>query len=137
MVPWPDFGVPHMDPGFWQALHQYVFSKNFRSVCFHCEAGHGRTGTALSAMLIAMSGFSACDAVGHVRSIYCDEAVETWEQSIYLQELDEYYNGREIKEEDCPVPSSVIAEQRRKEEEERKNKEGKFGKGILLRHWSG
>lgn len=136
MVPWPDLGTPHIDPGFWRALHEYIDKNNFKEVCFHCEAGHGRTGTALCAMLIANDGFSAHEAVEHVRSMYCDEAVETWEQATYLQELDEYYNDREIEREDCPIPSAVIANKRR-EEEERKNKSEKFSKGVYLRHWSG
>ena len=136
MVPWLDFGRPNVENEFWKALHEYVFQKEYKQVCFHCEGGHGRTGTALCAMLIANCGVSALDAVGHVRSIYCDEAVETWEQSTYLQELDKYYNGREIIEEDCPIPAMVIAAQKREEEEKRKGVE-KFGKGVMLRHWSG
>lgn len=137
MVPWPDFGTPLIDPGFWKALHNYIFSRDLTDVCFHCEAGHGRTGTALCAMLIANSGFSALDAVGHVRSIYCEEAVETWEQSQYLQELDEYYNDREIVEEDCPVPAMVIAAQLREEENKRKMLEKLNNKHGTLKHWSG
>jgi len=120
MVPWPDFSVPLVDPDFWRALHNYVMRKNWEHVCFHCEAGHGRTGTALCSMLIALCGYSALDAVGHVRSIYCEEAVETWEQSTYLQELDEYFNDRKIVEEDCPVPAMVIAMQKREEEQKKK-----------------
>jgi len=141
MVPWPDFGTPKVDPGFWKALHEYIISRDFAEVCFHCEAGHGRTGTALSAMLVACCGYSALEAVGHVRTIYCEEAVESWPQAIYLQELDEYYNNREMVEEDCPTPSMVIAAELRKEEEKKKliEKYSKFNSGVeecKLKSWS-
>ena len=105
MVPWPDFGVPRVKLSFWEALHSYIMEKGWNTVCFHCEAGHGRTGTALSAMLIANEGYSAQDAVWTIRSSYCIEAVESAEQSIYLQEVDKYYNKREPDEGNLPIPS--------------------------------
>ena len=59
IVPWPDFGLPSVEPTFWGALHAYArtykadLDKDV-SVCFHCAAGHGRTGTALCSMLVAI-----------------------------------------------------------------------------------
>lgn len=105
MVPWPDFGTPRVKLSFWKALHEYIVEKGWYTVCFHCQMGHGRTGTALAAMLIANEGYSAQDAVETLRSSYCDEAVESAEQSIYLLEVDKYYNDREPTEESMPMPS--------------------------------
>lgn len=106
MVPWPDFGVPRVKISFWKALHSYVMERGWKSVCFHCQAGHGRTGTALAAMLIANEGYSAQDAVWQIRSSYCVEAVESIEQSMYLQKVDEYYNKRELDPDAISVPST-------------------------------
>jgi hypothetical protein len=105
MVPWPDFGLPHVKLSFWKALHSYIMEKGWSTACFHCQAGHGRTGTALAAMLIANEGYSAQDAVLTIRSLYCDEAVETAEQIVYLHEVDQYYNDRGSDDDDMPIPS--------------------------------
>lgn len=107
MVPWPDFGVPLVRPSFWEALHKYIKKQEWQIVCFHCEAGHGRTGTALACMLIAIQGYTPEEAVWHIRTHYCTEAVETFEQCQYLLEIDRYYNERELGEEDLPIPSII------------------------------
>lgn len=124
MVSWPDFVVPSVRPTFWEALHQYIRDNKWETVCFHCEAGHGRTGTALACMLIAIQGYTPEEAVWHVRTHYCTEAVETYDQVEYLQSIDKYYNDREQKEEDLPIPSMVFQMQHReatkKAEEEKK-----------------
>lgn len=141
MVPWPDFSIPKVKHSFWMALHKYIQNNNYKDVCFHCEAGHGRTGTALCSMLIAIQGYTPEEAVWHVRTHYCLEAVETWEQCQYLQELDEYYNDREIVEENCPIPSQVLkaaakaAEEKKKKEEKLAAQEDKYEgfKGIKPR----
>ena len=116
MVPWPDFGMPSVNIGFWPALHKYIVDNDMSQVCFHCQAGHGRTGTALCAMLIAVEGLSVYDAIDFVRSIYCEQAVESHEQVEYLCMLDEVYNGRHLDEDDYPVSSMMIMMQRREEE---------------------
>lgn len=109
MVPWPDFGLPQVDIEFWPALYYYLESNSFDKVCFHCEAGHGRTGTALSAMLISVKGLSIIEAVGLVRNVYCKEAVETSEQLEYLLKLDCFFNGRDkVIEYDRNYPTPSI-----------------------------
>ena len=110
MVPWPDMGSPYVKPEFWRALHAYVLKNKYEHVCFHCHAGHGRTGTALSAMLIANAGYAAPDAVEFVREQYCGEAVESFNQTAYLKQLDTMlnknkYGGDTYKEE--PLPSTI------------------------------
>lgn len=125
MVSWPDFGTPLVKLTFWEALHNYIRENKWETVCFHCEAGHGRTGTALSCMLIAIQGYTPEEAVWHVRTHYCTEAIETYDQVEYLSQIDKYYNEREQKEEDLPIPSMVFQMQRReaaKQEEAEKKK---------------
>lgn len=87
MVPWPDFGLPAVKDTFWVALHSKILNNNWESVCFHCAMGHGRTGTALCAMLIKVANYSGRDAVMLVRDEYCKNAVETRAQMNYLADL--------------------------------------------------
>lgn len=108
MISWPDFKVPRVKYSFWQALHNYIIENKFKSVCLHCQAGHGRTGTALSALLISVMGFDANKAVDHIRENYCKEAVETQYQCDYLVEIDKYYNNRIVKDNDIPIPSDIM-----------------------------
>jgi protein-tyrosine phosphatase len=94
IVPWPDFDIPKVKISFWNSLHKFIISNGWKKACLHCAGGHGRTGTALSALLIVHNKMSAYDAVCYVRENYCNEAVETFKQFEYLQSLDFHYNGR-------------------------------------------
>lgn len=51
----------------------------------HCQAGHGRTGTALAAYLIWAEGHRAWEAVDLVRARYSPRAVETPAQLAALE----------------------------------------------------
>jgi len=95
MVMWPDFGLPNVRVSFWKALHKSIVKQGWRKICIHCGQGHGRAGTALSAMLIANKGFTSIDAVNFIREEHCKSAVETPEQCDYLVGLDFYYNERD------------------------------------------
>lgn len=97
MVPWPDFGIPAVKNSFWQAIHSYVLKKKYKNVCIHCVGGHGRTGTALSALLIVNKQMTVTDAITRVRTQHCNDAVESDAQIRYLQQLDLEINGRPIK----------------------------------------
>lgn len=97
-VPWPDFGTPKVKIEFWGALHKYIKKRKWKRICFHCQGGHGRTGTALAAMLIANAGYSPLEAVEWVRETHCDESVESPSQCEYLLEVDRHYNGRDSAE---------------------------------------
>lgn len=108
MIPWPDFETPMTKASIWRALHEMVKSNGFKRVCLHCQGGHGRTGTALASLIIATVGKNANEAVDYIREIYCRKAVETYDQCIYLQEMDLFYNNREMNEELCPIPSTVL-----------------------------
>lgn len=95
---WEDFGTPPVDHSFWIALDAYTEKMGYKDVCFHCGMGHGRTGTALSAMLIANEKRNAEDAIHFVRFQHCKHAVETHNQIAYLFDLDMVINGRELDE---------------------------------------
>lgn len=107
MIPWPDFGLPKVKITLWKALHSYFKQKKLKTVCFHCEGGHGRTGTALSAFMVANIGYSALEAVYHIRDRHCEEAVETSEQCKYLQLVDFHYNNREPNKDEEPEPATM------------------------------
>jgi len=108
VVAWPDFSIPRVKPTFWMALHTYIEKQGWKSVCIHCAGGHGRTGTAMAAILIGVAGQSMPNAVGYVRELFCDKAVETPEQCKYLCTLDEYLNKRKTDPKDMPEPSMII-----------------------------
>lgn len=103
-VGWPDFGVPPLKLEFWEQLHKYIVKNKYKKVCFHCMAGHGRTGTALAAMLIAKAGYSSVKAVDFIREEHCKKVVESHSQCRYLHILDVFYNNADIESKDVPEP---------------------------------
>jgi hypothetical protein len=84
VVNWPDGGFPALNPGFWSGLLDYAKTNDFDSLLIHCKAGHGRTGTAAAALLIAGKNMTPKEAVEFVRQNHCEEAVETQIQINYL-----------------------------------------------------
>ncbi|MHA2280155.1 MAG: protein-tyrosine phosphatase family protein [Promethearchaeota archaeon] len=108
MVPWPDLESPRVKMSFWETIHRVIEHRGCKTVCVHCAYGHGRTGTALSCILVAMCGHSAVDAVDTIREYHCEEAVETSEQCFYVMEVDRHYNNRELTEENFPLPSMMV-----------------------------
>lgn len=109
MVPCPDFSAPEVEMTFWKSLSDMIKRMGYESVCIQCGASHGRTGTALSSILIANCGISASEAVDTVREIHCDQAVETDEQCDYLLDVDHYYNDRKPSNNNRPVPSVFMS----------------------------
>lgn len=108
MVPCPDFGLPAVRDSFWEAIHKYAYDKGYSDVCVHCVQGHGRTGTVMSALLIALKGMTIRRAVSTVREDYCRMAVESEKQLSYLRELDRKLNGRRVNERDGLIGSSHL-----------------------------
>ncbi|KKM72561.1 hypothetical protein LCGC14_1419380 [marine sediment metagenome] len=120
LVPWPDYGTPQIKYSFWKALHKFIKDKGWKRVCFHCQAGHGRTGTALASMMIANLGYTAEEALEAVRLRYCYEAVETRGQCDYLEKIDRCYNNRDLPDKSTLVPAMVIKMIEREEQNRRK-----------------
>ena len=81
----PDMGIPPVGYKFWSRLAELL--PIGRVVCC-CVGGHGRTGTALAALMIATDpNISAADAIKNVRELHCKNAIESATQESYLERL--------------------------------------------------
>jgi hypothetical protein len=80
---WVDFGVP--DAIELRVALEDLLGRARRGehVEVGCLGGHGRTGTAL-ACLAVLTGTPPGEAVGWVRAVYCEKAVETDEQRAFV-----------------------------------------------------
>ena len=96
-IPWNDGSSPPIKSTFWVALFDSIKNQTIKDVLFHCQGGHGRTGTALSAILIAVSGFKPYDAISFVRKNHCKKCVETNSQERYLKDLYKEVVGTKTK----------------------------------------
>jgi Protein-tyrosine phosphatase len=105
-IVWRDFGSPPVKSSFWNALDDYVGTKKYKDVLFHCEHGHGRTGTGTCAMMVA-KGMKAEDAIKRLRKEYCPQVVESPAQAYYLLALDEELNGRTLPEDEADIADMV------------------------------
>lgn len=85
-IDWPDGGIPDLVKSDWMRLLQDL-SEMDGKVLVHCMGGHGRTGTALAALL-GLSKAVTKDPVKWLRKYYCEKVVETKAQFDYLKKLD-------------------------------------------------
>lgn len=92
-IDWPDGGMPPVLPGFWRELAHLLHASG-DSIVVCCMGSHGRTGTALVALRMAMvdlgyvaPGQTLGDLVDEVRARHCQSAVETSAQVTYLRTL--------------------------------------------------
>lgn len=72
---------------FWQRFYDICRAEGYKKVIVCCLGGHGRTGTALAALLIANTEMDDFTAIDFIRKHYCDEAIETKAQENYLERL--------------------------------------------------
>lgn len=86
LLDWDDMKAPRINPLFWKRLMDYVRTNKLHILVF-CVGGHGRTGTALVSMLIAL-GWHRKHAVKWLRKRYCNKVVETDVQVEYLKRVD-------------------------------------------------
>ena len=84
---WPDFGVVPIEDfkGLILRVGQELIQGG--PVEVGCIGAHGRTGTLLAGMLIAVEGYNAQDAILEIRERYCRKAVETESQMDLLNDL--------------------------------------------------
>ena len=54
----------------------------------NCQGGHGRSGTALTALMMVLTPtYNCADAILHLRAVHCPRAIESKEQHEYLDKL--------------------------------------------------
>jgi len=84
-IKWKDMSVPPVGAEFWVDVWD-LLPEGHTIIC--CHGGHGRTGTALAALLVTRpyQPCSAEEAIKEVRE-YCPCAIETEEQENYIYEL--------------------------------------------------
>lgn len=80
-IDWQDGSDPPFDITFFEEL---IANTKRGAIVFACQGGHGRTGTAMAAMLIAGTGISAEEAINTIKKEYCDKAIETQLQYDWL-----------------------------------------------------
>lgn len=86
---WPDGGKPPVPLAFFKEIVE-ICQKRAKeedrdiSLVFACMGGHGRTGTALAAVLVACKEYTAADAIEYVREHHCYKACETAVQLEWL-----------------------------------------------------
>lgn len=80
---WPDMTAPgHVGIRFWIRLREMLP----QATCIACMGSHGRTGTAMAALLVA-DGVGGTEAIARVRKEHCPRAIETIEQENYIKRL--------------------------------------------------
>lgn len=82
---WPDQGAPPIELSWWPRLLNLIKRDYMGHVIVTCVGGHGRTGTALTALMLTDDPkLSVEEAVKMVRLYHCPKAVESIAQLKYL-----------------------------------------------------
>lgn len=90
-IDWWDRRAPRLHPQFWLDLaEQLVKDPRTTKVLTCCQGGHGRSGTALTALMMCLTDYSPLDAVTHLRAVHCPRAIESVEQHQYLNAIGAY-----------------------------------------------
>lgn len=87
LLDWPDMKSPPEEASldFWSAIIEQAVENGIKRIFCCCMAGQGRTGTALTALLLATGAVDEPDvAIDYIRENYNDKAVETKGQEEYL-----------------------------------------------------
>lgn len=85
----PDFSTPTNLQAMVELVEWVLHEARMgKQIGLGCMGGHGRTGALLAALTLA-SGMlgTGKDAVSYIRKVYCDEAVESWSQTVMLDSL--------------------------------------------------
>lgn len=93
---WPDMKEPPVTIDFWRELWKLLPPSGH--TLFTCIGGHGRTGTALAAMILVDDPkISAKDAMDLVRKLHCSHAIESTSQEDYIEEIAKARHARKVK----------------------------------------
>lgn len=87
LLDWPDMSPPPdaADIEFWGTILDQAIANGVKRVVCCCQAGQGRTGTALSSLLLATGAVDEPDvAIDYIRENYNSKAVETKRQEEYV-----------------------------------------------------
>lgn len=84
---WPDMGVFPGKVQFWRALWAMFKEHKVKNLLIACQGSHGRTGTAMAAIMICCQGYAPAEAATYIRAEHCKHAIETNEQIDYLNNL--------------------------------------------------
>jgi hypothetical protein len=85
VIDWEDLGLPTDRDRFSAAINDVLDrARSGQTVEVGCLGGHGRTGTFL-AVLAVRAGEPPRSAVEWVRAHYCQDAVETVEQEVFVE----------------------------------------------------
>jgi hypothetical protein len=87
MLGWLDGSSFPATVEFWQRFYDICQEQGYKRVIACCLGGHGRTGTALAAILIANGAMTDLEAIAFIQKQYCSEAIETKSQELYLEKL--------------------------------------------------
>lgn len=100
-VRWADRCPPPVYASFWPALLSKLEDLQKKlpdgqplKVLTICQGGHGRSGSALVALMMCMTDYSPLDALTHIRALHCARAIESKDQHVYLNILAKHL-GRE------------------------------------------
>lgn len=88
-IDWADYQTPdQLTKEWWTRLVARLSLIGPCKVAINCMGGHGRTGTALAIMAVLSGNVpkGACP-VGWVRDRYCDEVVESYTQTKYIEDI--------------------------------------------------
>ena len=87
VIDWPDFGV--LDLKEFALTINEITTKLLAGESVHigCIGAHGRTGTLLAGLTVAVEGCNGPEAIRRVRVRYCKHAVETDAQKFLIDQL--------------------------------------------------
>ena len=94
LLDWPDMGIPssNIDLTFYTHIVKYIISSGIQEVYVFCQAGQGRTGTFIAALVYAWKQYLQTDTtmysiIAKLRKDYSPKCIETQGQLSYLNSL--------------------------------------------------
>lgn len=83
-IDWDDRKAPRLLAGFWTALVEEMTASGGGDILCCCQGGHGRSGSSIVSLLLALTDYTPKEAIIHLRALHCPRAIESKEQHLYL-----------------------------------------------------